>query len=157
MNLHTGLVFDHNDMPAPINLAIQKSLVDFNVELQPVLGLYKGGCGELAALTRTVQVLNASIDVLLGPACTDDVVSVAKLTTVYRVPLLTGGGNQVESTGQWPLVTRTGYNTMTQWSFFNRICRHFNWTNVAVIYEVDGTVFRSSGASKSVSKNRCRP
>lgn len=150
LNLHSGLPFDYDTVSAPIALAIEQSLLELNVEFRPVMGLVTGTCHELATLQQTVKVLNdnGSVDLLLGPACTDDLILAAKLTTVYRTVLMTGGGSLVDSTEQWPYVARTAYNTLTQWSFFYRICRQFSWSNVGVIYEMDGAVVATSGPSK---------
>ncbi|OWA52169.1 hypothetical protein BV898_16628 [Hypsibius exemplaris] len=151
LNRHSGLPFDYDLLAVPIDLAVQRTTSSFGVDFQTFLALYDGGCQELAALNQTVIALNGSADVLLGPACTADLLVAAKLSTVLKVTLLTGGGSLLDSTAEWPFVTRTGYNTLSQWSFFERICRQFNWSNVAVFYENDfGATSASSGPSKQL-------
>ena len=143
---------DYNILGAAIDLAVFRVLRDFNVDIEPILGLYGGGCLEngLAGLNQTIRVLETSVDLLLGPGCSGDLVMAGKLSTLYRVPVMTGAGSYVDMTDEWPYVVRTGFNTMTQWSFFLHICRRFGWTNVAVLYEADmnNTITLRSGQSK---------
>ena len=143
---------DYDIVGPAISLAKQRSVNDFNDAIEPVSHLYTGGYveNELAGLTQVIRALNDSADFMLGPACTSDLVMAAKLTTIYKVPLLTGAGSIVENTRVWPYVTRTAYNSETQWSFFLSICRQFNWSNVAMLYEADLTniVTLRSGESK---------
>ncbi|OWA52173.1 Atrial natriuretic peptide receptor 2 [Hypsibius exemplaris] len=144
LNVHSTLSFEYYNMEPAIALAVNRSLDRYGIAYDTFLSLYEGGCSELAALTSTVRALNASVDVLLGPGCSDDLIGASKLATVYKVALMTGGGTVIDSTENWPYVTRTGYNTNTQWSFFGLLCRRFNWSNVFVLYDTD-TVSGSSG------------
>ena len=132
-------VIDYDILDAAIDLAVHHVRLDYNIAIEPYLSLYPGNCVEdaLDGLNRTVRALEQDVDFMLGPGCTGDLVMAAKLTTIYRVPLLTGAGHYLDSTDAWPYMTRFAYNTMTQWRFFLLICQQFNWTNVAVIYEAD--------------------
>ena len=152
--LTTGsdLPYDNYHMMPAIRLAMEHSLLYFNINYDIFLSLYDGsnGCDEVGSLNEAVRALNNSVDVIIGPACTDDFVVVAKLTTSYKLPVMTGGANLIDSTAPWPFVTRTGYNTRTQWTFFGLICERFNWQNVFVMYELDKVgYFKASADSKS--------
>ena len=98
----TGIsgVVDYSILGPAIDLALQNVRRDFSMVIEPVIGLYPGNCVEdaLDGLNQTVRVLEQGVDFLLGPACTGDLVVAAKLTTVYRVPLMTGRG---QSGGQY--------------------------------------------------------
>lgn len=149
MTSNTVLPFDYYNMAPAISLAMERSLNEYNIQFEPYLGLYEGTCSqELAALGQTVRVLNESVDVILGPACTDDLVVTAKLTTVYQVALLTGSGSVVESMEQWPYVRRMAYNTYSQWAIFGRMTRDYNWTNLFVMYESDSVYYAGVAQSK---------
>ena len=140
---------DYSVLAPVIDLAVRDVKRDFNFEIEQYLSLYQDGCVEdsMAGLNKTVQALNNSVDFLLGPACTDDLIAASKLTTVYRVPLMTGAGSLVDSTDAWPYVTRTAYNTMTQWRFLLWIMNRFNWTYVVVFYEADNAINGRNGQS----------
>ena len=84
-----------------------------------------------------MNAINASATVILGPACTSDMIAVAYLTTFYNIGLVTGAGNLMDSTDLWPYVTRPSYNTFTQWTFFKIICDRFRWRNIFVLSEED--------------------
>ena len=140
-------VNDYTVMGPAIDLAFHRVKQDFNLTIEPVLSLYQGGCVEdgLAGLTQLVSALSQCIDVLLGPACTADLPVAAKLTTVGRVPLMTGAGSLMQKPGAYRYFTRTGYNMGTQWAFFSSISRWFDWKNVVVLYESDAMEYALNG------------
>ena len=71
---------------------------------------------------------------LVGPACTADMVQASTTTTAYPTNIVTGGGENVDTTAQYPYVTRCTYNTFSQWSPFLTFTRYNNWTNFAILY-----------------------
>ena len=150
LTINTTVNSDYKNMEPAIGLAVDRARMEYGVRLELVLSLYGSGCHEVPALAATVRALNSSVDVLLGPGCTDDLIMASKMATVYRTVLVTGGGTQLDSTEAWPYVTRTAYNTNTQWSFFLVLCRQFNWSTVFVLYEVD-SIRGSGGVSKKPS------
>ncbi|OWA52174.1 hypothetical protein BV898_16633, partial [Hypsibius exemplaris] len=135
----SNLPYDYYHMAPAIKLAMERALAYYNIQYDLFLSLYDGanGCDEVAGLQQTVRAVNNSVDVVIGPACTDDFVVAAKLTTSYKVPVMTGAANLIDSTAPWPFVTRTGYNTRTQWTFFGLVCERYNWTNIFIMYELD--------------------
>lgn len=150
----TSVVFDYTVQSATIDLAVRHAQRDFNVEIESVPSLYQvSGCtaDSLKGLNATVRALDAGVDLLLGPACTNDLLMAAKLSTVLRVPLLTGAGSLLDSTDGWPYVLRTAYNTWSQWGFFLQMCQLFRWTTVAVYYEVDSPLTDLNGQSTSIT------
>ena len=137
---------DYDTLSPAIGLAVERSLTHYDVSFETTLGLYDGICTELSALAQVVSALEHDTDVILGPVCTDDFLVASKLTTVQRVPLLTGAGSFVDNTAAWPYVMRTAYNTGTLWSFFGQICRQFAWRNVFILQDVESIQY--SGTAK---------
>ena len=148
---------DYNILGPAIELAMERSKLEFNITLVPFFGLYDSDCvseDRLDGLSQVVRALDNSVDFMLGPACTADLVIAAKLTTIYKVPLATGAGHLVDNTGVWTYTKRMGYNIVTQWSFFLTICRRFGWSNMMVWYETDSNTFLGNGRS---TYTLCRP
>ncbi|OQV17698.1 putative Atrial natriuretic peptide receptor 2 [Hypsibius exemplaris] len=132
------LPYDYYKMGPAIDMAVERALRDYNIRFNLILSIYDGDCSETGALGQTataIVVNNASV--ILGPACTSDMIAVARLTTFYSVALITGAGNLLDASGMWPYVTRTGYNTFTQWTFFKSICDRFRWRTVFILSEED--------------------
>ena len=131
---------DYGVLAPAIDLALERAKRDFNIIIEPLVGSYLSNCTDdgLEGLTQIIRAMDHAVDVMLGPACTADLILAAKLTTVSRMPLMTGAGSFVDSTAAWPYMARTGYNTMTQWTFFLLMLGRFGWKNVAVYYESDG-------------------
>ena len=148
---------DYSVIGPAIELAVEHVRRDFGIGFEKVLNLYESGCvvDSLMGLNKTIQALNSGVDFLVGPACTNDLATGGKLATVYQVPLMTGAGSLLDSTDAWRSVARFAYNTMTQWGFFLLIARQFNWSNVAVIYEVDSTSMIRYG--QSTDSQVCNP
>ncbi|OWA52168.1 hypothetical protein BV898_16627 [Hypsibius exemplaris] len=137
-----------------IALAINRSKERFNVDIEPYLSLFSteetSECRatNTVVLGRVVQALQSSVDVILGPSCTEDFVLASKLATVYKVPLLTGAAVLLESSESWVYVSRTGFNVGTEASFFTLILKQFGWRHVAVIYEANNVGKTATGQSK---------
>ncbi|OWA52167.1 hypothetical protein BV898_16626 [Hypsibius exemplaris] len=148
---------DYIAMEPAIALAIKHAREEFHLDIVSYLSLYSiegaSQCQEsgLVALSHVVVALQSSVDFLLGPSCTDDFVLASKLATVFKVPLLTGGATLVERTEPWTYVGRTAYNVGTQVSFLLLILQKFRWRNVAVLYEMESVVHKTTGQSKFTS------
>ena len=78
----------------------------------------------------------------------------ATTTTAFPTNLIGGGGVMIDTLGQYPLVTRCGYNTYTQWNIFIQFAQHNNWTTFAVLYDYsDSTATANAlGAIKNIQK-----
>ena len=92
-------IFYRNLTPA-IELAIESFSREFGVAFEALACTYTADrvslCNEMAGL----RSLNDSVDVILGPACTAELVAAAKLTTIYRAFVMTGAGSYVARTDE---------------------------------------------------------
>ncbi|XP_055348968.1 atrial natriuretic peptide receptor 1-like [Paramacrobiotus metropolitanus] len=149
----TNLPYDYSGLAPALEAAYEKALNDYNVLFQPVLSLYVGGCNESGAVGATFMAINQTVDVIIGPACTADMMSSLELQTYFLVPSVTGAGDLVDSTAKFPYITRCSYNTYTQWIFFTRLCIKYAWSNVAVIYDA-GNNARSVNARSLMTNLR---
>ncbi|OQV18219.1 Atrial natriuretic peptide receptor 1 [Hypsibius exemplaris] len=137
--LTTGsdLPYDYTVLAPAIEAAFEKSLTEYNVHFSPVLCLYQGGCDSSAAAGQTFIAVNSSVDLIIGPACTADMLASMEIQSFFQVPSITGGGELADSIKKYPYATRCAFNTYTQWLFVIRVFTQFNWTNIAIIYDND--------------------
>ena len=115
-----------NLLPA-IGIAVERSSRDFGIKFEAVPYRYTVNsvmlCNEIIGLRQVVRALNDSVDMILGPACTAELVAAAKLTTIYQVPIMTGAGSFVDNRDEWPYTRRTAFNTGTMSLFFGLLLR----------------------------------
>ena len=89
----TTLPYDYYNLAPVIDLAVQRALSDYNVIIELQLALYQGQCNVSQAVGQAVQAIIANVDLVIGPACTPDMIAVSQITTYYKLSLLTGAGN----------------------------------------------------------------
>ena len=66
--------FDLVHIGPAIDIAAEKCLQDYKIELNLIKGTYSHQCNETASLGNAVDVLSRTeIVALIGPACSDDV------------------------------------------------------------------------------------
>ncbi|GAV08402.1 hypothetical protein RvY_18095 [Ramazzottius varieornatus] len=133
----SDLAFDYYNLAPVIDLALQRVLQDYDVSIELQLALYQGQCNVSQAVGQAVQAIIANVDLIIGPACTPDMIAVSQITTYYKLSLLTGAGSLTDSTDAFPWTTRASYNTYSQWLFFVTMAARYNWRTVAVIYDRD--------------------
>ncbi|OWA52162.1 Atrial natriuretic peptide receptor 2 [Hypsibius exemplaris] len=129
--------FDWTLVGPAVEVALERSLREYNIAFAATPYLYTGYCDELPALAQVVRAVEDSVDVLLGPSCTSDLVLASKLTAVHKLLLMTGGGASLENTDAWPYVVRTAYNSGGLWRFFGAMCGQFEWKNTFVLYDLE--------------------
>lgn len=96
----SDLPFDYYNLAPVIDLALQRVSEDYHVSIELQLALYPGQCNVSQAVGQAVQAIIANVDLIIGPACTPDMIAVSQITTYYRLSLLTGAGSLTDSTGR---------------------------------------------------------
>ncbi|OWA52161.1 hypothetical protein BV898_16621 [Hypsibius exemplaris] len=139
-----------------INLAIERSLTDFNIAFEPVRATFPGSCAELQALASLVRVVDAGVEVVFGPGCAVEFLLASKFLTVHRIPLLTGAGSYVDDMEAWPFAMRTAFNIHTAWVFFGELCRRFEWTRMFIVHEPENTQIGVTGRGMDAEGRKSR-
>ncbi|GAU99510.1 hypothetical protein RvY_10503 [Ramazzottius varieornatus] len=82
----------------------------------------------------TIPTTGMAGHLLVGPACTADMLQACTTTTAFPTNIVTGGGENVDSTAQYPYLSRCSYNTFSQWSTFITFTRDHHWSSFAIYY-----------------------
>ncbi|XP_055346998.1 atrial natriuretic peptide receptor 1-like [Paramacrobiotus metropolitanus] len=153
LTIGTTTSYDYDILKPAIEAAFSRARHDYSINFQPRNYLYEvvwwsdispdprlaktQGCWMWNASGESAQAVNESVDVIVGPACTKDMQIVNQLTTYFNVPTVTGAANYVDSTAEFPFLTRCGFSTADMWTFFLTIMDKFQWKHASVIYDYD--------------------
>ncbi|GAU96045.1 hypothetical protein RvY_07547 [Ramazzottius varieornatus] len=154
LTVGTSTAYDYNILAPALEVAFARAAVDYNVHMRVKNYLYEvdesgatitpdaslgktQGCWMWNASGMSAMAVNDSVDVVIGPACTDDMRVVNELLTYFAVPCVTGAANLVDSTFQYKYLTRTGFSTYDMWTFLAKMMENYKWTSVCVIYDID--------------------
>ena len=153
LTVGTGTAYDFDVIAPALEVAYARAKADFNVIFQPTKYLYEvskdlsispdpklgrtEGCWMWNASGQASYAVNDSMQVVIGPACTDDMRAVTELLTFFSVPSVTGAANLVDDTQQYPFLTRFGFNTYDMWRFVVLWFQCYEWTNIVIIYDYD--------------------
>ena len=133
------------DLAPAIDLAVERSGREFGIEFEALPYGYVVDsvllCDELKGLRQVMRALHDSVDVILGPACTPELVSAAKLTTITRTHIITGAGSFINDTEEWPYTIRLAFNTGTISVFVMQFFLRFHWSTAVVVGESDSHLF----------------
>ncbi|OQV18216.1 Atrial natriuretic peptide receptor 1 [Hypsibius exemplaris] len=159
---HAGTPYDHDVLAPALDIAFARARRDYNVIFDKKDYLYEvdpaptdpallvgrtPGCWMWNASGMASYAINNSVNVIVGPACTDDMRAVNELTTFFDVVTVTGAANLIDSTSGYRYLTRCGYNTYDMWTFLIKMFQHYQWTSICVIYDFDSTQFSVEAAS----------
>ncbi|XP_078473475.1 atrial natriuretic peptide receptor 1-like [Lampetra planeri] len=106
----------------------------------PVSGLCSVSVAQLTAVD--FKLSSKPPDAFVGPGCVYTSAPVARFSTHWKMPMITGGAPAMgfQKDQEYALVTRTGpsYNKLGE--FAMHMHRHFNWTHRAVLIYEDENV-----------------
>lgn len=116
----------------------------------------------IAARLAEELVTTENVDILIASPCTQEFLLEASLGLSYSMPVFAGYAPLFLKLEEFQNVVRLSYSTATQWSLFFDLCKKYNWTYVATIYDGkdDDQVAINTGTAflctHAVSKWRCR-
>ncbi|GAU94575.1 hypothetical protein RvY_06318-2 [Ramazzottius varieornatus] len=114
-----------------------------------------GGCGDESVLAVGPALVDMHLhqapngcQLLIGPSCSETMSNIRGLIEHWNIPVVTSGASGIKFADKQKteVLTRFGYTQEDVSLFLIRILDHFNWTNVAFLYDVDtyATDFQSS-------------
>lgn len=109
------------------------------------------GCWMWNASGSSIQALDYKVQVVIGPACTDDMTIVNELLTYYHIPCITGAANLMDSTAKYNLLTRFGFTTFDLWSLLVQMLLKYGWSSVGIIYDKDSATFSTFASSRTAN------
>ena len=71
LSVGSSLPYDYNALAPALEAAYEEALRGYNIQFQPVLCLYKGGCSTDGASGQTYNAINQSVDLILGNIIND--------------------------------------------------------------------------------------
>ncbi|XP_055336151.1 atrial natriuretic peptide receptor 1-like [Paramacrobiotus metropolitanus] len=148
-----------NILPA-LYVAFRDALPRYNIKYEVKLELYDD-CRRAAydgvnvplpfeTFNKTVSLLldqGIAGNLIVAPACTEDMLQSTLLTSAYPTNVATGGGELIDTTAQYAYLNRCSYNTFSQWSSLMLFAAQQNWSRFAVFYDSDDATLKTNALS----------
>lgn len=170
LTIGTPNMYDYNVLSPALEVAFARARHDYNIHFEQRNYLYEvvswsdtspdprlaktQGCWMWNASGQSVLAVNDSVDLFIGPACTQDMEIVNLLLTYFKIPSVTGAANFVDTTSQFPYFTRCGFNTFDMWNFVRMMMDKYSWNHIAIIYDNDDRDVRIQYSSKNFASIR---
>nr|KAG5686052.1 hypothetical protein BaRGS_028430 [Batillaria attramentaria] len=132
----------HRVAPA-VDIALEtvnRDLLNDSYRLVSELRIYDDICDARYATGVASDLFHKHhVSALIGPACAYSLHGVGRLAAYWNIPIVTGlgDGGEFKNKTDFPTLTRFAYCQCRLRKVFGSVFRHFAWSDLVVIYDMD--------------------